>query len=304
MSRFSVRRQTSAMDPETEFHEIYRLLASHEFPWDITEALSFALFRTYAVPSIGGLLDRTTEFTDRVQKRYDDTALLLDVILEHGFGHSDGRTAVRRINRMHAAYDISPDDMLYVLSTFVVVPVRWLAAYGWRDLTDNEIVAITNYYRNLGRHMAIPNIPETYAEFATLMDDYERAHFAYDPAAKRVADATLDLLTTFPPNSYAPAGLTRVFARSLMDDLLLDSFGYVRPHPVAARLSRAALRFRGRVVRFLPERKTPFRARDLPGIRSYPNGYRVEELGTFPKTCPVAHHPSDGTIPAASAGSR
>ena len=29
---------------------------THEFPWDMNEALSFALFRTYAVPSIGGLL--------------------------------------------------------------------------------------------------------------------------------------------------------------------------------------------------------------------------------------------------------
>ena len=39
--------------------------ARFEFPWDMNQALSFALFRTYAVPSIGDLLARTGEFTAR-----------------------------------------------------------------------------------------------------------------------------------------------------------------------------------------------------------------------------------------------
>ena len=40
------------LDPHEEFEEIYRILAAHEFPWDLNQSLSFALFRTYAVPSI------------------------------------------------------------------------------------------------------------------------------------------------------------------------------------------------------------------------------------------------------------
>jgi hypothetical protein len=51
--------------------------------WDGSTS-SFALFRTYVVPSIGGLLARTGEFTGRTQKRYDDTVLILDAVLEHG----------------------------------------------------------------------------------------------------------------------------------------------------------------------------------------------------------------------------
>ena len=64
---------------------------------------------------------------------------------------------------MHGAYDISNDDKLYVLSTFVVMPIRWLDAYGWRRLTEAERVASANYYRALGRHMGITGIPETHA---------------------------------------------------------------------------------------------------------------------------------------------
>ncbi|MGV7636901.1 oxygenase MpaB family protein, partial [Mycobacterium kansasii] len=62
------------LNPETDYVEISRNLGTYDFPWDITQALSFALFRTYAVPSIGRLLADTGEFTERVQKRYDDTA--------------------------------------------------------------------------------------------------------------------------------------------------------------------------------------------------------------------------------------
>mgnify|MGYP004117529627 CR=1 FL=1 len=43
------------LDPETQFVEIYRNLATIEFPWDLNQALSLALFRTYAVPSVGRL---------------------------------------------------------------------------------------------------------------------------------------------------------------------------------------------------------------------------------------------------------
>src|SRR6185437_3929322 len=104
----------------------------------MTRALELALYRTYAVPSIGRLLATTAELTNRTQKRYDDTALLLDAVVEHGFDGEDGRTAIRRINQMHRSYEISNEDMRYVLCTFVVMPNRWLDAYGWRRLTPHE----------------------------------------------------------------------------------------------------------------------------------------------------------------------
>lgn len=287
MKRLDLRDRTDQLDPTTEYEEIYRILATQEFPWDINQALSFALFRTYAVPSIGELLYRTGEFTERTQKRYDDTGLILDSVLEHGHSSKQGRAAIRRMNQMHGAYNISNDDMLYVLATFVVVPIRWIAQFGWRTLTGNEIAGSTNYYRELGRNMGIKQIPETYEQFADLMDDYEHNHFAFDEGARAVADSTLELLCTFPPNNLAPKTLTKRFAWGLMDDPLLDAFGYRRPSRPERALSAGALKARARIVRFFPPRTTPKFARDLPNIRSYPNGYDITELGTFPRTCPV-----------------
>ncbi|GAA0451511.1 oxygenase MpaB family protein [Streptomyces stramineus] len=297
MKRYDWLKEIRRLDPEKDFLRIYRITATFEFPWDMTRALELALYRTYAVPSIGSLLGDTREFTDRTQKRYDDTSLLLDTVVEHGFDSDSGRTAIRRINQMHRSYDISNDDMRYVLCTFVVIPGRWLDAYGWRRLSDHERRAMTAYYRTLGTHMGIRDIPQSYAEFASCLDAYEDAHFGWDEGGRRVSDATLDLMASWYPRALAP--LVRGASMALLDDSLLKAFRYAQPHPATRAVVRGALRARARAVRLLPPRRTPHYARQNPEIKGYPNGYDVASLGTFPTTgrrtatCPVPHGRQD-----------
>jgi hypothetical protein len=298
--RFALRDRLNGLDAEADAAEIARALVQLEFPWDINQALNIALFRTFAVPSIGGLLHRTGEFEKRTQKRYDDTVLILEAVSEHGLNSPEGRMAVRRMNQMHAAYDISNDDLRYVLSTFVVMPVRWCRDFAWRGFTPHEVRAWTTSYRDLGRQMAIRDLPSSFDEFAALMDAYETEHYAYDAGARAVADATMALLATFPPNDRLPVSVVRRISFATMDDALLDAFAFPHPSRTFRGLVRGALRARGRVVRFLPPRAEPFFARQLPQVRSYPGGYRVDQLGTFPARCPVPH-PRDPEPAGASA---
>lgn len=291
MKRFGWLEHIERLDPEVDYFDVYRISVTHEFPWDYTQSLSFALFRTYAVPSIGRLLARTGELTERTQKRYDDTVLVLDAIIEHGFASPQGRTAVRRMNQMHGSHPISNADLRYVLSTFVTVPIRWIDELGRRRLSETEKIASAHYYRRLGRHMGITDIPATYQEFATCLDDYEREHFAFDAGGRAVADSTLRLFTTFPPNHLAPTKLVMRFALGLMDDPLRAALGYPRISVFEQAVCRRAVWLRGRVVRFLPPRTEPRFARQQPNIRSYPNGYDIGALGTFPRGCPVPHDP-------------
>ncbi|CAM5332455.1 oxygenase MpaB family protein [Streptomyces abikoensis] len=306
MKRYDRLKEIRSLDPERDFLRIYRITATLEFPWDITRALELALYRTYAVPSIGRLLAETGEFSRRPQKRYDDTALLLDTVVEHGFDSETGRTAIRRINQMHRSYDISNEDMRYVLCTFVVVPVRWVDAYGWRRLSGHERRAIAAYYRTLGEHMGIQDIPGSYAEFERCLEDYEAGHFGWDEGGRRVSDATLDLMASWYPRPLAP--LVRGASMALLDDSLLRAFRYEQPHPAARALVRGALRARGRAVRLLPPRRTPHYVRQNPEIKGYPGGYVVAELGTFPAgrrgaACPVPHGGSaEGAAPAGAEG--
>ncbi|MFD4946520.1 oxygenase MpaB family protein [Streptomyces sp. NPDC058239] len=291
MKRYDRLKEIQRLDPERDFLRIYRITATYEFPWDITRALELALYRTYAVPSIGRLLAETAELTDRPQKRYDDTALLLDTVVEHGFESDPGRTAIRRLNQMHRSYDISNDEMRYVLCTFVVIPKRWLDSYGWRRLSDHELRACAAYYRTLGSHMGIKDLPETYEDFERTLDAYEAEHFGWDEGGRRVSDATLDLMGSWYPRPFAPVAWKAVLA--LLDDSLLRAFRYERPGSAARNLTRGALRLRARAVRLLPPRTTPHFARQNPEIKGYPDGYEVDRLGTFPtpgiRGCPVPH---------------
>lgn len=290
MRRYDRLREILLLDPEADCEAIYRLITTYEFPWDVARALELALYRTYAVPSIGRLLARTGELTERSQKRYDDTALLLDAVVEHGHESPRGRAAIRRVNQMHRAYDISNDDMRYVLCTFVVTPKRWLDRYGWRSLTQHELVAIAAYYGMTGRRMGIRDVPGTYAAFERCLDDYEAAHFAYDQDARAVSDATLDLMASWYPRPLTP--LARRASIALLDDSLLRAFRYPPPVPALRRAVRVAVRLRGRAVRLLPPRVRPHYGRQNSQIKSYPGfpkGYDLADLGTFPAGCPVPH---------------
>ena len=281
------QRRIESLDPATDHEQIYAITARHEFPWDMNQALSFALFRTYAVPSIGVLLQQTGEFTARTQKRYDDTSLILDHIGEHGIGSEEGRTALRRMNQMHAMYDIRNEDLRYVLCTFVAVPIRWLDDHGWRPMTDKEKVASAHFYRELGRHMGIKDIPETWPDFMAAMDAYEAERFAFDARSREVADATLALMATFTPNQHLPARAVVRLSRGYMDEPLLDAFRYPHPTRVERWLANAVLRVRNAWLRRQSPRLAPLHARDVGNVRGYPEGYDVATLGTFrPTSCP------------------
>lgn len=278
-------REIEKLDPETDYEEISRIVGTYEFPWDIQQALSLALFRTYAVPSIGRLLYDTGAFTGNVQKRHDDTLLILFSMAIEGLDSPDGHAAVRRMNQMHGSYDISNDDLRYVLSAFVVTPVRWLKAYGWRKGIPAEELAGVRYYQRLGNLMGITGIPETYEEFADLLDDYEAEHFSFDEKSLAVADSTLKLFETFYPRPARMAANTLL--RALMDDRLLEAFHYKKPSAPVVFFAHKLMRLRARIVALKRPRTSPKGVADFREVRSYPNGFSIDELGTFPAGCPI-----------------
>lgn len=264
--------------PEYE-QTVYRL-ACYDFPWDIERALEFALFRTYAIPSISGLLAKTGEFNQRTRKRYDDTELIMSEMAENGLDSARGQAALARMNAMHGAYRIANDDMLYVLSTFILEPMRWITRFGWRELTEAECADFLTYYRDLGGRMGITDIPQTLAAFDTFNRRYEETHFAYAKSNAQIATATMDLMLGF----YAPRllwPLGRPVMRALMDPPLLDAMG-LAPAPRWLQWAvTAGLRGRAAVLRILPKRRRPHL---ITHVRrpTYPNGYKIDELGTFP----------------------
>jgi hypothetical protein len=255
MAGRGVVEEIARLDPERDFERISFLSTNHDFPWDVEQSLSLAFFKTYGIPTISELLDRTGEFRERAQKRYDDTELILAEIFDNGMDSERGREATRRMNRMHGRFEIRNEDYLYVLATFVLVPLRWNRRYGWRRYTRNEELASLRYWHALGRRMNIRAIPGSIAELERWSDEFERANLRFSESSRHVADDTLGLFLSWYPAPFRR--LLRPVVLSLLDDALLDAFGYPHPPGWLRRTVDLALRARARVVARLPRRRDP-----------------------------------------------
>lgn len=252
-----------------------------EFRWDVTKALEFALLRTYAVPSISALLARTGEFEHRVAKRYDDTSLLIYEVMRSGLASERARRAFGRINGMHGRFRITNEDFLYVLSTFTFSPIDWLNDYGRRAMSEAERQDWFVYWNEFGRRMGISELFETIEAFRAFARSYEARRYVFAPSNRLIAERTIDLVLA---DYFVPKWLhaaTRPFALAICEPPLVAALGFEEPPPWLRRLAGGGLALRRAVLSRLPAPRTP--KWNPLARRTYPEGYNIEELGTFPR---------------------
>lgn len=241
--------------------------------WDITRSLELALFRTFAAPSIGGLLHRTGEFERNGQKRYDDTTLLLLSILRYGYDSEVGMRAIERMNKTHSHFPISNENYLFVLSTFVIDPISWIDRFGWRRLSDKETQSLFLFWRNIGERMGLQSLPDSLNQMETESWAYVNNHFEYDDANHQVARGTVNIVKGWLPKILGR--FVEPVAASLLDARTRDAVGMQHPSQLTQRAVSWALKTRSTAKRITRLRHQP----DWPsGNRTYPHGYEIEEL--------------------------
>ena len=140
--------------------------------------------------------------------------------------------------------------------------------------------------------MGITDIPPTYEAFEAWALAYERATFRYTETNRKIGEATRDLFAGWYPKALGPAVRHGIYA--LLDDSMLEAFGFPRPHPLLRRMVAGSLALRGRVLRFFPPRRTPSFFTDRPN-RTHPAGYSIAHLG--PETLREAEHRRGGGGP-------
>jgi hypothetical protein len=283
MHRNASLQRVQRLDPERDYHEMYRTMVLIDFGgWDSLMGLQLAFYRTYGVPSISRLLEQAGELIGRPRKRAIDTALLMLELVDHGFSHPRGQQVVRRLVAIHRRYAISNEDYLYVLGTLVFVPTRWLERYGWRPICPQERTATYLFYRELGHRMGIRDIPPSYQALERWFEAFERGHFGVTPASQRLWQASRDLLVGRFPAPLGP--VAGALADALLDDRLRQAVGIGRPPwPIRAAL-HLVLKTRAQLLRLRPPRHEPVQAAGrrygVPVASAYPGGdYEVSDLG-------------------------
>jgi hypothetical protein len=273
----SVREEIASLDAVRDCQRIVHLLYAHEFPFDLLRSTELALFHTYGSRTVSGLLDRTAEFANRGQKRYDDTRLLIGQFMECGWDGELGKRSIAQMNHIHSFFSIRNEDYLFVLWTFIEFPVKWMADFAWRGFTPHEEAAWFHYWCEIGRRMGMTDIPPDKAAFDAFVAAYETREFVYDPANQRVADSTMRVMAAWLP--WPLRGLVRWSVLSLVPERLHPAIGHTAPPRWFAALVRGALRLRGRLHRRWPLERAPKLLGDHVN-RTYPgNSYDVESLG-------------------------
>lgn len=276
MFRSTALKKILTLDPRQDHQQIVFLSSAYEFPWDYERSLELALLRTFCVPTISAILDRSGEFAQRAAKRYDDTELILAEIVEHGYDSPRGAAALERMNVIHGRFHIQNDDYLYVLSTFVYEPIRWIANFGWRSLTEQERLGSFWFWYEIGQRMGIHDIPADYDQFEQFNRDYERAQIRPCETNRRVGAATRALFLSWYPRFTHPVAGAVVDA--LVDDVMREALCYRAPLPGLRPLLHALLRARARFASLLPPRRHP-RLLTKAKRHSYPRGYEIADLG-------------------------
>ncbi|KAI1272454.1 hypothetical protein F5Y07DRAFT_302274 [Xylaria sp. FL0933] len=195
-------------------YAIQTWLAEQQFPSVFSAAIFFALFKTYSIPSISGLLATTRQFgkpgdVKAASKRAADTSVLLTNMVMRPPGSTQAKLAVARTNYLHNIYRragrISNGDMLYTLSLFTLQPMRWTATYDWRPLTDMERCAIATCFKVWGEDLeityeALPSHSEGWVDGLHWLEEldawsrqYEESHVEASDTNVEVVNATREL---------------------------------------------------------------------------------------------------------------
>ncbi|GLY07894.1 MULTISPECIES: oxygenase MpaB family protein [Actinoplanes] len=267
--RYANLRRIQDLDPDVDFADIYRQMVLVEFPFDMKLGLNQGFNRSFSTPSIARILAGTGELTERTRKRRDDTGLLMYEMVIHGLDHPRSREAIRRINRIHRPYRDQPaDEYLYVLACCVVIPLRWLDRYAWREPCCHERQATFRFYAELGRLMHVP-VPDTLDELTGWFDAYDAEHLVPNPEAAAIERANAGML----------GGFARLIVGATYDDRLRAATSAATPPRLVRVAVDRGLRARSLLIRHLGTPRTAGRFEGGLTAPSYPDGYEISDLG-------------------------
>ncbi|KAJ4380564.1 hypothetical protein N0V86_003923 [Didymella sp. IMI 355093] len=276
---YETREDFQKMTAE-EAWDIIRYVQSCEFPWTAKKALSFALFKTYGIPTISKLLCETQQLGKEqyAGRRFADTSILITEFLGYSPTSERANSAIARMNYLHGRYQkankISNDDMLYTLSLFILEVERWVGLYEWRKLTPMEICAFGTHWKVVGDAMGIDfkdlrHGPHAFKDGLEFFEDvkewadkYEEVKMVPDQYNHQLAEETTRILLANAPEALKPYGQNVVTA--LMDDRLRRAMLYEDPPLVYLKIVRAVFGFRKFVMRnLLPPRPWALRVRPV-----------------------------------------
>jgi hypothetical protein len=206
-----------AMDYRTA-HEIAKLHMLDEQQFLTFLSTQWALIKTYSIARGTRLLVKTRQIgTPKcVGRRAEDTGVFLGEIIAGDMDDPRWMAALSKVNWLHARYknQISNGEMISTLAFFVLEPIKFINAYGWRPLTKMEEISRFLFWKEIGLRMGMTDLPETLDELRAWQEEYEKKEQKFSEDNVICTKNTMDLFLRALPRSLH--WLMEGFAQSLM----------------------------------------------------------------------------------------
>ncbi|KAI0390836.1 hypothetical protein F5Y17DRAFT_38843 [Xylariaceae sp. FL0594] len=264
-------REALARMTNEQAHQIINYLSLYEIPAFHELGLQFGLFKTYGVESISKLLLATRNLTDPVksQKRYEDTAALINEFMISPPHSERSMRALARTNFLHSKYiregSITNEDLLYTLSVFVTEPARFARLYEWRSFNEMEWCAYGVFWKSVGDAMGIryegllagsKQEKGSWRDGIDFADDiaawakrYEAQKMQPSTIANKPARALIPIITYWIPRPARP--FVEEMVCVLMGDRVREAFVLPEPGIAAAAVVYSVLFLRRMFLRYL-----------------------------------------------------
>ena len=257
-ARRAVNRRLAALNPETDYHEISKLVVGRVFADAFFNDALFtvAYWRQIAVRTIAPVLHQSGRGkTYQTTKRVDDTLLFFGFLYRDGWQTARAGATIDRLAAIHERFQIPPDDFRYTLSGLCFEAVRIPEILGCRVLSDNEARALFLFWREVGRRWGV-EVPEEQAAFRAWMAHYENTVYARTPEGPLLATAMGDdFCRRFFPGPLKRLGYTLL--RCCADEHLLDTVGQAHPSKAARKIVGLFVRAYAAFRRLIPASSGP-----------------------------------------------
>ena len=252
-ARRAINDRLAALDPETEFHEISKLVVGRVFADGFFNDALFtvAYWRQIAVRTIAPVLHQSGRGkTYETTKRVDDTLLFFGFMYRDGWQTRAAGATIDRLAAIHERFQIPSDDFRYTLSGLCFEAVRIPEILGCQVLNDGEARALFLFWREVGRRWGI-DVPEEQAAFRAWMAHYEETTYTRTPEGPLLATAMADdFCKRFFPGPLKRLGYTVL--RCCADEHLLDTVGQPHPSQVSRRIIGLFVRAYAAFRRWVP----------------------------------------------------
>ncbi|HWL44302.1 MAG TPA: hypothetical protein VNQ73_15280 [Ilumatobacter sp.] len=249
-----IARRMEELDPETDYDEIWKLMAAYqpnEFVMNLVYTVTFPHFIVRELDALPVVRAGDGKMFQRAHSRADDTTRKFQTWWANGSTSEETKKSVDGVNAMHARYAVEYPDSFAVNDTFVYALCyeaaglhRLMLRVGRPGFSKKEQEAAARYWGNVavlfklgGTGPSVTGFPESFEGVMAFMDAWE----AEDVPRHAYGHAAVTALLNQFAERFFPRplrGLARKWVISLYPDHLVHAYELKVPN----RLAKVAYR--------------------------------------------------------------